>query len=96
MGRNSVCPAGGLEMEAFRRKQEQISAETEAHELRAEPEADLEVAPLVVERAFAGIWIGDREIKRVAYQELFASTVADMSSNWMHLVEPRGFEPLTF
>ena len=48
------------------------------------------------EAVFVGIWIGDREIKRVAYQELFASTLADTSSNWMHLVDPMGFEPLTF
>ncbi len=45
------------------------------------------------EAVFAGIWIGDREIKRVAYQDLFASALSDTSSNWVSLVAPAGFEP---
>ena len=45
------------------------------------------------EAVFAGIWIGDREIKRVAYQDLFASALSDTSSNWVILVAPAGFEP---
>jgi hypothetical protein len=46
------------------------------------------------EAVFAGIWIGGREIKRVAYQELFASTLADTSSNWMHFGGPDGIRTL--
>jgi hypothetical protein len=42
---------------------------------------------------FAGIWVGDREIKRTEYRDLFASILSDTSSNWVSLVAPGGFEP---
>jgi hypothetical protein len=99
-------------MESFQHEQDRIAAETQALTARAEPELDLEVAPKVVELAFAiiddiapaylrandrergmwneavfaGIWIGDRAITRVAYQDLFASALSDTSSNWVSLV----------
>jgi len=113
---------GCLEMESFQAEQNRIASEKQALAERAEPKADLGLAPEVVEREFAiidniaasylranereramwnevvfsGIWVGDREIKRTEYQDLFASTLADTSSNWISLVDPRGFEPLTF
>jgi hypothetical protein len=99
-------------MESFQHEQDRIAAETQALTARAEPELDLEVAPKVVELAFAiiddiapaylrandrergmwneavfaGIWIGDRAITRVACQDLFASALSDTSSNWVSLV----------
>ena len=111
--------AGGLEMDAFQREQDRIAAEAQALSNRAEPEPDLQLAPTVVERAFAiidniaeaylratereramwneavfaGIWVGDREIKRTEYRDLFASILSDTSSNWVSLVAPAGFEP---
>ena len=45
------------------------------------------------EAVFAGIWVGDREIKRTEYRDLFASILSDSSSNWVSLVAPAGFEP---
>ena len=45
------------------------------------------------EAVFAGIWVGDREIKRTEYRDLFASILSDTSSNWVSLVAPAGFEP---
>ncbi len=111
--------AGSLEMDAFQREQDRIATETQALNARAEPEPDLQLAPTVVERAFAiidniaeaypranereramwneavfaGIWVGDREIKRTEYRDLFASILSDTSSNWVSLVAPAGFEP---
>ena len=38
-------------------------------------------------------WIGDRQIKRTQYRDLFASVLSDTSSNWVSLVAPAGFEP---
>ncbi len=106
-------------MDAFQREQDRIATETQALSARAEPEPDLQLAPTVVERAFAiidniaeaylranereramwneavftGIWVGDREIKRTEYRNLFASILSDTSSNWVSLVAPAGFEP---
>jgi hypothetical protein len=40
-------------MESFQHEQDRIAAETQALTARAEPELDLEVAPKVVEGAFA-------------------------------------------
>ena len=111
--------AGGLEMDALQREQDRIGAETQALSARAEPEADLDLAPKVVERAFAiidniadaylranerersmwneavfaRIWVGDREVKRTDFRDMFASILSDTSSNWASLVAPAGFEP---
>jgi len=110
--------AGGIEMDAFQREQDRIAQETQALRAREEPEPNLDLAPKVVERAFAivdniadaylranerersmwneavfaGIWVGDREIKRTEYRDVFASILSDTSSNWTSLVAPAGFE----
>jgi hypothetical protein len=45
---------------------------------------------------FRGFWVGDRQVQRYEYQDHFRDLVEYSSSNKGHLVDPRGFEPLTF
>ena len=47
------------------------------------------------EAVVAGIWVGDREVKRTEYQDLFASILSDTTSNWVSLVAPTGFQATT-
>jgi hypothetical protein len=45
--------------------------------------ADVRERAIWNEAVFAGIWVGDREIMRTDYRDLFASILSDTSSNWV-------------
>ena len=48
------------------------------------------------EAIFKGFWVGEKEIRRYQYQEVYQTLLGYGGLNRSGLVDPRGFEPLTF